>query len=425
MRSTDRRFRIRTTRTLAAGVPASLVGSLALVFGATPAQAAEPVSAIDRHPVIRGTGHVAGTTAAHALKAPAKKSKPKTYTVRAGDTVWAIAVRHGLRTADVLALNGLTARSVIFPGQKLRLSGKASAGSAPAKAEASGKASAKTSAKGSHTVRAGDTVWAIAQRHGTSVGAILRANGMSASSIIYPGQKLALPGSGGHTTKPAKSSKSTPAASRASAVSVKKAHTVHAGDTVWSIAQKYGTSVDAVLRTNKLSADSIIYPGQRLAIPGKSAAAAPKKHAGSTTSTKTPIVKLDGEQAKNAKLIIRVGRSLGVSEHGIAIALGTAMQESSLRNLAGGDRDSIGLFQQRPSTGWGTRMQIHNATRSTKVFYGGAHDPNGHRTRGLLDIPGWQKLSYTEAAQAVQISAYPDAYAKWERHARAWLAALG
>jgi hypothetical protein len=160
-----------------------------------------------------------------------------------------------------------------------------------------------------------------------------------------------------------------------------------------------------VLTANGLSRSSIIYPGQRLAIPSPT---------GLTT-----------EQMANAKLIIKVGRQLGVSDRGIAIALGTAMQESSLRNLAHGDRDSVGLFQQRPSYGWGTPAQIADAERSTRVFYGGPHDPNGPATRGLLDVPGWQSMTFTQAAQAVQNSAYPNAYAQWEAPAGRWLAALG
>ena len=117
------------------------------------------------------------------------------------------------------------------------------------------------------------------------------------------------------------------------------------------------------------------------------------------------------------QLIIAIGRELGVPDRGIAIALGAAMQESSLRNLGWGDRDSLGLFQQRPSAGWGTEAEVQDAARATRAFYGGASDPNGAVTRGLLDIPGWQNLTFTQAAQAVQISAHPDAYARWENAA--------
>ena len=123
---------------------------------------------------------------------------------------------------------------------------------------------------------------------------------------------------------------------------------------------------------------------------------------------------LSAEQAANATLIIRIGRELGVSDHGIAIALATGMVESDLRNLDWGDRDSLGIFQQRPSTGWGTPEQILDAERSTRVFYGGPSDPNGHTTRGLPDIPGWESMAFTDAAQAVQISAFPLRYGQWE-----------
>jgi hypothetical protein len=83
------------------------------------------------------------------------------------------------------------------------------------------------------------------------------------------------------------------------------------------------------------------------------------------------------------------------------IAVATAMQESGLRNLRGGDRDSIGLFQQRPSQGWGTRKQLADPAYQTRKFYD-----------KLVKIDGWQKMRLTEAAQAVQISAFPEAYAK-------------
>ncbi|TPX00513.1 hypothetical protein FJ656_32410, partial [Schumannella luteola] len=105
--------------------------------------------------------------------------------------------------------------------------------------------------------------------------------------------------------------------------------------------------------------------------------------------------------------------------------LAAAMQESSLRNIDYGDRDSLGLFQQRPSTGWGTPDQILNASHAARLFYGGPSNPNKGKTRGLLDIAGWQSMSLTQAAQAVQISAYPNAYAKWETSATSWLAQLG
>src|SRR5690606_12245075 len=98
---------------------------------------------------------------------------------------------------------------------------------------------------------------------------------------------------------------------------------------------------------------------------------------------------------------------------------------SSLRNIPYGDRDSVGLFQQRPSAGWGSVDQLMDPVHSARLFYGGPSNPNKGKTRGLLEIPGWQGMTVTQAAQAVQISAYPNAYAKWEASAWAWLAQLG
>ncbi|SCL20435.1 Peptidase family M23 [Micromonospora pallida] len=111
----------------------------------------------------------------------------------------------------------------------------------------------------------------------------------------------------------------------------------------------------------------------------------------------------DGEQVANAAAIVTIGTQLGVPDRGWVIAVATAMQESTLRNLPGGDRDSVGLFQQRPSQGWGTPAQLQDPVYAAGRFYA-----------KLLTIGGWQTMPLTEAAQAVQVSAYPDAYAKWE-----------
>ncbi len=133
-----------------------------------------------------------------------------------------------------------------------------------------------------------------------------------------------------------------------------------------------------------------------------------------------PVVDLDDEQAASARVIVAVGQQRDVPLRGLLIALMTAMQESGLRNLDYGDRDSLGLFQQRPSMGWGTPEQVREPAYAAAAFFGGPSSPTGNR--GLLDVDGWEAMALTEAAQAVQRSAFPDAYAKWESGARTWLA---
>ncbi|GAA2576118.1 hypothetical protein GCM10010435_60250 [Winogradskya consettensis] len=113
---------------------------------------------------------------------------------------------------------------------------------------------------------------------------------------------------------------------------------------------------------------------------------------------------LDGwskEQIANARLIVTIGDERGVPVEGQVIAVATALQESSLRNLRGGDRDSVGLFQQRASQGWGTPRQLADPAYQTRKFY-----------NKLLTVDGWQDMRLTDAAQAVQISGRPEAYAK-------------
>ena len=124
-------------------------------------------------------------------------------------------------------------------------------------------------------------------------------------------------------------------------------------------------------------------------------------------------VRLSVEQAENAALISAISVQRGMPARAASIALATAFQESKLRNLTYGDRDSLGLFQQRPSQGWGTRAQILDPYFATNAFYD-----------ALEQIEGYESMPITEAAQLVQRSAYPDAYADHEQDARALASAL-
>ncbi|QFY12931.1 NlpC/P60 family protein [Nonomuraea phyllanthi] len=115
------------------------------------------------------------------------------------------------------------------------------------------------------------------------------------------------------------------------------------------------------------------------------------------------LASLDREQQDNAALIIQTAQHLGLPARAAVIAVAVAMQESRLRNLPYGHLDSLGLFQQRPSQGWGTPEQILTPSHAARRFYD-----------RLVTVPRWERLPLTKAAQAVQRSAFPDAYAAWE-----------
>ncbi|MGQ4490043.1 hypothetical protein ACN6LM_000472 [Streptomyces sp. SAS_281] len=123
--------------------------------------------------------------------------------------------------------------------------------------------------------------------------------------------------------------------------------------------------------------------------------------------------RLTPEQAANAATISAVGTRRGMPERAVTIALATALQESALHNLDHGDRDSLGLFQQRPSQGWGTARQVMDPVYAAGKFY-----------QHLAEVPGYSRLPLTEAAQRVQRSGFPQAYAKHEPDAAVLAAAL-
>lgn len=125
------------------------------------------------------------------------------------------------------------------------------------------------------------------------------------------------------------------------------------------------------------------------------------------TTAATGVAGYSGDQMTNAATIVAIGKQMNVPEQGWVVAIAAAMQESGLHNLDHGDRDSLGLFQERPSQGWGTPDQIMNPIYGATRFY-----------RRLLTVPGWHGMSVNDAAQAVERSGFPDAYAAHEQAAR-------
>lgn len=124
-------------------------------------------------------------------------------------------------------------------------------------------------------------------------------------------------------------------------------------------------------------------------------------------TTPSGRLRLDPAQAENVATIAAVGKRMGLEDHAVTVALVASLQESKLRNLPSGDLDSVGLFQQRPSQGWGAPVELIDPVYAASAFY-----------RALVRVPGWAAMPVGDAAQQVQHSAAPDAYGPWEGQGR-------
>ena len=448
------------SRGLMGALPFVMTGTLATSAVVTPGlvqystTAAEPEAsgdhAHDQRPGIGERLSGAFLPAAHTVLSTLRPDLPATYEVQDGDTISSIADSFGIPTPAILTLNGLSWNSLLHSGQVLKLSAeptKRAAGS-PARVAGNG-----------YLVQNGETLSTIADRLGISTEALIAANNLGDSRTIYAGQMIRIPGS---TTPVVERDAEAimPALAQAPIVipaSSESSDQVMSTDPVVSDAPEEVSEPDDVfdaadielaeqpaLITVKVAppkapvVEKKVTPVAAPPVerPAPSPSPAPvtpaeaeeedsAEEAEPTSSIGQPVsgsvTPLNDERRTNAQIIVNVGREMGISDYGIVIALATAMQESSLRNINWGDRDSVGLYQQRPSSGWGTVEQIMDPAHATRLFFGGPNNPNAGKTRGLLDISGWESMTLTVAAQRVQISAYPDAYAKWEPSAWAWL----
>jgi LysM repeat protein len=346
-----------TTATL----PAVMLSSLAV---------AQPAAAESRPSAIPATLAAAIQAQAAAVKAgiipaasvpatipaglqPARVT-PGAHTVVRGDTVSGIAGRYGLSTKAVLKLNNLKSNSVIYPGQRIKLTGTAAA---PAKKAAATVAPASTSR--TYTVKSGDTLGGIAARHGVKLSQVLGWNGLKLASVIYPGQKIRI--GAGVTASPA----AKPAARAAATPS--GSYVIKAGDTLSGIASRHGVRLADILSANRLKLTSVIYPGHKLVIPGKSSAIQP-------ASSVTPLVPSSflgftypaavvSSANKNKALlnaspvpslsqmqsiVADTARRMGVDP---ALAQAFAYQESGFNQRAVSPANAIGTMQVIPSSG--------------------------------------------------------------------------
>ncbi|MEQ3506461.1 LysM peptidoglycan-binding domain-containing protein [Enterococcus cecorum] len=271
------------------------------------------------------------------------------YTVKAGDSLWSIANKHGLSVAQLKSMNGLSS-DMIYAGQKLTVkTGASSTSSTTSSANTNTGATTnpvtntQTSNASSYTVKSGDSLWSIANKHGLSVSQLKNMNGLT-SDIIYPGQTLKVgQGNNTSTTAPSKIATTTPAPSQGSttssntSTSTSKTYTVASGDSLWAIANKHGLSVSQLKNMNGLTSD-IIYPGQTLKVgqgnntsttaPSKIATTTPAPSQGSTTSSNTST-------STSKTYTVASGDSLWAiaNKHGLSV--------SQLKNMNGLTSDVI------------------------------------------------------------------------------------
>jgi len=386
---------------------------------------------------------------AHSVLSTVRPDLPATYVVAEGDTISSIADTFGIPTPAILTLNGLSWNALLHPGQVLKLSAEPTKKAAASPARVAGNA---------YLVQNGETLSTIADRLGISTSALTEANGLEESATIYAGQMIRIPGSTAPVVERENASVMPALASAPTIVpaSAESTDQVMSSDSAPESAAEETTDEEQAFDAadieiaEKPALITVKVPSPKAPVvvekkvtpvatpepvkesepeptptPAESEPEESAEEAEPTSSVGQPVsgsvTPLNDERRTNAQIIVNVGREMGISDYGIVIALATAMQESSLRNINWGDRDSVGLYQQRPSSGWGTVEQIMDPVYATKLFFGGPNNPNKGTTRGLLDIAGWESMPLTEAAQRVQISAYPNAYAKWEPSAWAWL----
>ncbi|MCD4850140.1 LysM peptidoglycan-binding domain-containing protein [Arthrobacter sp. AK01] len=367
-RSPKRTMSMPVIAATTAALPAVVLSSLALAQPSMASQAPQPrkvpatlAAAMKAQAVTTGTvipAQAVAATLPSALR-PMAPSVPDTYTIVRGDTISAIARRFNLDTNAVLQLNKLSATTLIYPGQSIKLTGTATA--TPAQPSAPAAPSAPSNAT-VYTVVSGDTLGAIAAKHGVPLSSIFSWNNLNGSSIIYPGQKIKVSGGSAPSTP------ATPAPAPAPApapLANTGSYTIKAGDTLSSIASRHGVSLSALMTANNVTATTVIYPGQKLTIPG-----AGLQPAGDTKPlvpstflgfTYPPAVVSSANENKallNASpvpsraemksIVADTARRMGVSP---SLAMAFAEQESGFDQRAVSPANAIGTMQVIPSSG--------------------------------------------------------------------------
>lgn len=263
----------------------------------------------------------------------------RTIVVRAGDTLTVLAHRYGVSIEQLVALNHLADANRIYAGQQLVIDANATASVSKATPSSAARATARQ-----HLVRPGEHLTGIARQYGTTIQAIVAANGIANPSYIRAGQRLVIPGA---APAPAAASPAPPAPPPAPAPASLRTHRVAPGEHLTGIAQRYGTSIAAIVEANGISNPRYIRAGQVLRIPIRRATTS--QAAGASTSALPPsMASLVASRDAVRRSIVGEAKRLGVPP---ALALAVAWQESGWRQNVVSHAGAIGVMQLLPATG--------------------------------------------------------------------------
>ena len=269
--------------------------------------------------------------------------------VRNGDTLSGIAAAHGMTVAQLASLNRISDPNRIYAGQTLRLK------AAPAPAAA---AKARPSAQRTHVVRYGETLTGIARRYGTTIQAIVGLNHLPNASRIFAGQRLVVAAA---APAPRPAAKPRPAP-----VPALRTHRVSSGETLTSIARRYGTSIEAIAKVNGMRNPSFVRTGTVLRIPGVAAPAPAVVPPSMPASMRALVAKRSAVRT----VIVEEARRFGVP---VSFALAVGWQESGWQQGVTSYAGAIGVMQLLPATGdWvsgmlGARVNLHDTRQNVRA----------------------------------------------------------
>lgn len=338
------------------------------------------------------TAVIPTTVSTHSSPAPHGWT---TYTVKDGDTLIGLAATFRTTPRALAAKNGISDARRLWAGATIQVPGRAAS-----TAKAAPRATARSSA--AHTVTNGETLSGIAARYGTTVPAIAKANGISPTSFIFPGQRLHVSGKAGSTSA-GKTSSSSARAGKSTSGS-RAAYIVKSGDTLLGVANKYGKTVSSLVKANGLRG-TMIYPGQRIALPGTAGRKAAPKATSKTTlpnsfAGRTYPTKIVMNAARNREVL--AGRAVPnrtqtkalitstARRHGVdpRLALAISMQESGWNQKQVSVANAVGIMQVIPSGGeWASSL----IGRKLDLL-----NPNDNVTAGVVMLRALSRASGSE-----------------------------